>query len=67
MKIQAHRKSNEVDGGFKISSVDFAWYFTTRNEVKELTDKLERAKATLDAALGAITLYVSNPVAAKVG
>ena len=67
MKIQAHRKSNEVDGSFKISSVDFAWYFTTRNEVKELTDKLERAKATLDAALGATTLCVSNPVAAKVG
>ena len=56
VKIQAHRKPNKIDGGFRINTVDLAWYFTTRNEVKGLTDRLERAKATLDAALGAITL-----------
>ncbi len=56
VKVQAHMKPNDTGGGFKISSVDFAWYFTTKNEVKELADRPERGKVTLDAALGAVTL-----------
>ena len=56
VKIQAHRKPNEVDTSFKISGVDSSWYFTMNTQVKKLMNMMEGAKATPDAALGAVTL-----------
>lgn len=53
VKIQGHLKPGEDGRGLRMSSVDLKWYFT-KKEVKELMERLEASKATLDTALTAV-------------
>ncbi len=48
-KIQSHLKPTE-DGGLRMSSMDFKWYFKKR-DVMDCRNRLEATKSTLDTAL----------------
>jgi len=53
-RIQAHLKPTS-DGGTKISSRDWKWYFQ-KKDIGDFKGRLEATKATLDAALTFVIL-----------
>lgn len=53
-KLQRHLKRSDDGKGFKVSNVDFKWWFT-KGSLKELQDRLGQNKASLNMALSGIT------------